>query len=96
MIRDLEQDVIFRFVFGCREVLALWPAVPADNQGFYCRSYAHFGQHGAADYQYLLTKSRPATPEEYQDLLGELRRIGHMPNIIRRAREVHRQHRIGD
>jgi hypothetical protein len=34
--------------------------------------YAHVGQHGHGDYQTMLGMSRPAGPEEYNDLKKEM------------------------
>ena len=39
--------------------------------------YAHIGQHSEGDYNYFLQETRPATPEEYRDLLHELKSIGY-------------------
>jgi hypothetical protein len=63
--------VIFRWE---REggVFALFPELPADNQGFYVTCYQHIGQHCAADYYGCIANSRPAKPSEYRDLFNEL------------------------
>jgi hypothetical protein len=76
------------------EVFALFPTAPADNNGTYCNSYQHIGQHGAADYRHCINISRPATPEEAAPLLEELRRIGYDPQVIERALYRHHQQRI--
>jgi len=39
--------------------------------------YAHMGQHSEGDYNYFLQETRPATLEEYKDLLYELKAIGY-------------------
>lgn len=62
------------FVRG--EVVALFPYTVVDPQG-HIMSYAHVGQHGAADYEYIMGGSRPATPAEYDSLLQELYGIGY-------------------
>lgn len=64
--------VIFRFYRG--ELLALFPTEPASRHGHDITCYAHVGQHSSAC-RSLLQRGRPAKPDEYADLLGELRRI---------------------
>lgn len=31
------------------DIIALFPQIPADNQGYTCSSYEHIGQHGGAN-----------------------------------------------
>lgn len=83
--RDITEDVIFRVFRDGNDVIAFWPASAADNDGRYCQSYQHIGQHSPANYQGCLRATRPATPNEYKDLLKELKQIGYKPNIIKRA-----------
>lgn len=54
------------------EVTAVFPTVDEGRGNVMC--YAHIGQHGAASYDWYRT-TRPATAEEYADLLAELRGI---------------------
>lgn len=61
--------VVFRFWKG--EVIALFPEDIADQEGN-CSSFMHVGQHGAADYEGIVARSRPATPAEYENLAKEL------------------------
>jgi len=68
--------VIFRR-FKEGDILALFPAEPADTAGFFCGSYAHIGQHSGADYNAMIAQSKPATPVEYADLKVELENIGY-------------------
>ena len=65
------------------DVIALFPECPGDIHGNFCNSYQHIGQHGAACYRVVVDGSRPATPEEYRDLLGELERIGYTDIEVR-------------
>lgn len=81
------EDVVFRVWksgSGKGDVIALFPAVPADNEGKYCDAYEHVGQHGGADYSGVMRATRRATPEEYAGLLKELTTIGYKPNPIPR------------
>lgn len=71
--------VVFR-VDDDGDVFALFPDEMADNQG-HCVTYAHVGQHSAADYVLCLQRSRPATVEEYRKLAEELRQIGYQLQI---------------
>ena len=58
------------------EIFALFPDIPADdNDNVVC--YMHVGQHSAADYDHCITKSVPATPDEFAPLQKELEEIGY-------------------
>jgi hypothetical protein len=58
------------------EVTAIFPTLPADHWGHQVTIYAHTGQHGGASWDWVRRGShRPATHEEYADLLAELRSI---------------------
>ena len=35
------------------------------------------GQHGTADYAHVISRTKPAKPEEYEDLLAELKTRGY-------------------
>jgi hypothetical protein len=50
-----------------------------------CSSYAHMGQHSAADYYSLLTSSKPATDAEAADLKAELESMGYNLRVYRRS-----------
>lgn len=65
--------VIFRMPRDGSPVEAFLPSEP--TLGGYVTCYAHVGQHGAAEYTYYRDRTRPAKPEEYADLLSELRGI---------------------
>ena len=67
--------VIFR-KFGNRVVIALFPTIKTGNKNF-IQDYIHVGQHGEADYSFVISKTRLATPEEYKELLNELVGIGY-------------------
>lgn len=78
--------VIFRMFGG--DVIALFPGIP-ENTGF-CSSYMHVGQHGSADYRAVIRTSRPATPEEYNDLKKELESAPYNYNFIVRKKYTRR------
>jgi len=67
---------------GC-EIIALFPEIAEEGSGS-CLSYQHIGQHGAADYNYCIAISIPATPEEYASLQSELQSIGYNLKIMQR------------
>jgi len=62
--------VIFR-MFGDGQVIALFPEIATDTIGYYCQSYMHVGQHGAASPD-LVGRTKPAKQEDYQQLFDEL------------------------
>ena len=58
------------------EVIALFPDEIANSYGE-CMSYMHYGQHSPADYNLVVKNTKPASDEEAQELLDELRYIGY-------------------
>lgn len=81
------QPVIFRvWKDEPKSVIAFFPTVPTDVNGYHCESYEHVGQHSGADYDACISHTRPATEAEYYPLLEELARIGY-----RNLRVVRRQ-----
>ena len=78
------------------DIIALFPEIPASNDGYLCQSYEHIGQHGAADYNHCLTKTVPADQAEYADLKKELESIGYCLKVVNRATYRDFQNRIND
>lgn len=77
---DTEQTrVVFRTWKGkCGgDVIALMPDDPCDYYGYDCLSYEIVGQHGAADYRYVISQTRRATAEESRDTYLELIKMGY-------------------
>lgn len=68
--------VVFRVFKDQGDLIALFPALN-DYHDHSCESYQHIGQHGAADYRYCISVSRPAKPSEYAALKSELKGIGY-------------------
>ena len=82
MKKDTEQiKVIFR-KFKDGDVIAFFPEIKGWDGSM--ESYMHLGQHSSADYNGLLSDTKPATPEEYKDLATELESIGY--NLLIRKR----------
>jgi len=77
----MKTKVIFRkFKDINKDVVALFPdeKYDRDRSGHnYCWSYMHVGQHGSADYHYVVSQSILAKPEEYQELKKELEDRGY-------------------
>ena len=69
--------VIFRKDIQDGDIVAFFPSLPGDHTPFTCLCYAHIGQHGVAHKDYYAQKTKPATPDEYKDLLDELISIGY-------------------
>lgn len=64
-------------------VFALFPHEIFDRNGN-VTFYTHVGQHSAADYNFCIAKSRPATEQEYADLKKEMESIGYDLNIVKK------------
>lgn len=91
-------DVIFRkwrkVSMGLGDnVIAIFPAVPADTQGQFCEMYEHVGQHGGGDYSGVVAQTRLATPDEYASLKRELESepYNYRLRILRRRTSAHRK-----
>lgn len=56
------------------EVTAVFPTMAEDYAGRHVTVYAHVGQHSSGSIDWYRS-TRPARPEEYADLLAELRGI---------------------
>lgn len=76
--------VIFRKWKDNNDIIAILPDSDA-NVGR-VMMYEHIGQHGEGNYQAVLTRTTLAKPEEYQDLLEELKGIGYKPRVLKRLK----------
>lgn len=85
--------VVFRW-YRTDECIALFPQNAADVNGFTCGSYMHVGQHGAANIQLVVSRTRLATWEEYRLLAKELRQRGYRLDIRKRCTVYDRQVRL--
>jgi len=87
--------VIFRRWRGSNgsDIIALFPELPADYQGWLCDAYEHVGQHGGADYQGVIQATTPVTVEEAAPLARELERIGYRLKPLKRASYKHHKAR---
>ena len=81
-------DVMFRKQRG--EITAVFPSQQASRNGnLMC--YAHLGQHSSCQVEWLRS-TVPATPDDYADLLRELRGIydGIELRVVKRRARAHR------
>jgi hypothetical protein len=72
-----KDKVIFRMFNG--EVIALFPEQKESRGNV--NSYMHIGQHGGANYDLVMSKSKKATPSQYKDLKTELKSIGYKLDV---------------
>lgn len=63
-------------------VTAVFPREVNRNGTFLC--YSHTEQHGICTRGWVLSKTRPATPDEYADLKRELESIGYTLKVYAR------------
>jgi len=77
-----ETIVIFRVLNEDESVIALFPE--QYQPGGMVGSYQKIGQHGAADYQWVVATSRPALDYEYEDLAAELEEVGYRLRILKK------------
>jgi hypothetical protein len=88
--------VIFRIWKDTGDVIALFPRIPSDLNGWYCQSYMHIGQHGGADFDVVMRATRPASRRESLSLRRELRQIGYRLTPVRRTSHLMHQQRRAD
>lgn len=79
---DETVPVVFRTYHVEGDVIALFPTLDAGNYSVTC--YQHIGQHGAADWQRVISDTRLATADEYASLARELEGIGYRLSIRKR------------
>lgn len=71
-----EEKVLFR-KYSDGEIVAVFPEIPADAQGWSCTAYSRVGQHGGANASRVVADTKAAKEGEYAELLAELGRIGY-------------------
>ena len=85
MSRTDSTPVVFRKWPGTGGVIALFPTLPSDIFLSHCTSYMRLGQHGGANYSYVVECTQSATPEEYAELKQELEELGYTLKVVARA-----------
>lgn len=81
--------VILRRWKGTRgDLIALFPEIPADEYGSEVSSYMHVGQHGAANYEHVISQTKPVLwwANDEMDFLNELQSLGYQTDV--RARRT--------
>ena len=76
-MKDREKtNVVFR-KYPDGEIVALFPHEKWNMEESECACYHHNGQHGAAEYGFVINRTVPATEAEYKELVEELEEIGY-------------------
>lgn len=83
--------VVFRVWKDSGDIIALFPDLPFDYAGLLVTSYMHIGQHGGADYQHVMSVTRPAFPREYEPLKRELEGRPYEYRLKVMSRRAHRR-----
>ena len=75
-------EVMFRkYRDKSAEILAVFPYEAHDRAGRFVTCYAHVGQHGGAQMAHVHSATRPARPDEYDELYQELKGIYEKPKF---------------
>ena len=78
---NYKTEVIFRKFKG--EILALFPYDICNYNGD-ITCYAHIGQHGSANYKYVISNSKPINKPKSLDLYSELINRGYNLKPVKR------------
>lgn len=71
-----DQEIVIFRKFKDGDIIALFPGQAQYHVG-HVGSYEHIGQHGTADYNQVISITKPATKRESASLKKELKEIGH-------------------
>ncbi len=66
------------------EITAIFPYEVYNKDAHLMVCYAHVGQHGCCQDNWIIKDTVPASEEEYYDLLKELISIGYNPKILKK------------
>lgn len=82
--------VVFRYDKKADEILAVFPELSSRaNYSVLC--YAHIGQHFEASHPHIIETTKPATIEQYGELLAELEAIGYDDlRVVKRCRPIYK------
>lgn len=76
IFRACREDVMFADgITFAGDATAIFPTLPGGPRGRYMTCYSHNGQHSYCGEGWYYQSTRPAKPDEYADLLAELRSI---------------------
>ena len=79
-MKNNKTKVVFR-KYPDGEIIALFPGEKWNDTSEMVTSYQHIGQHGGADYKWVIYKTVKANPSEYYDLAKELEGLGYILDI---------------
>ena len=88
-VYDLSQKVVFRKWVIDGSVIALFPEQELDDRPSIVASYDMEEQEGEAEYDFVMDATVPANPNEYEELMAELKKAGYDKlEIIRKPLNV--------
>ena len=84
--KEAPTTVVFRKFKGKDggDIIALFPELNHETGAanrYMVMSYMHIGQHGECDPFMVRDRTVPAKPEEYANLLAELKKTGYIPVV---------------
>lgn len=85
--------VIFRRWNDTGDIVAIFPELPADDQGRFCLAHDELGQQIAADYEQVMQDTTPGSPEECGRFAHELTLLGYDLRPISQASDQHHERR---
>lgn len=86
--------VIFRRWKDTGNVVAIFPEIPSDNQGYMCEMFEHHGQHTGRDCRGVVGRTTPAKGPDVKALARELRGRGYRLLIRRKAHHTYAEKRM--
>lgn len=85
--------VIFRRWNDTGDIVAIFPELPADDQGRFCVAHDELGQQIAAEYEQVMRDTTPVSPTEYGRFAHELTLLGYDLQSINQASDQHHERR---
>lgn len=82
MTQDTEFTIVIFRTFKSGEVIALFPEERLHLD--LCKSYMHVGQHDSAEYNQVMSRTKPSCPEEIAPLKREIESLGYLLKIRKR------------
>ena len=80
----MEKEIVIFRKFRDGEIIALFPEMEGAKIGL-VGSYMHVGQHGDADYFWVIDSTKPAKPHECTKLKQELGSIGYNLRVVKKG-----------
>lgn len=93
-MKEPKTIVIFRRWKDTGDVVAIFPEIPSDRQGYYCQMFVHHGQHGGGDCQGVVGRTTPAKGPDVRELARELRGRGYRLTVRHKAHHTYAQRRM--